>query len=225
MEFHKALPDGVSIHVSRCYLQEDKEAVNRVKSIEQMNEHLVEAARMVCSIEPNLIVWACTVGSFLGGSGYETLVTESIAKETGVPTITTSSAVVKAIHALQVKKLAIATPYIEEINLREKDYLEASVPDLKIVSMKGLGIVPNLPKGRLFPEHAYSLAKEVCLPSCDCVFISCTNWRTLEIISALERDLKRPVITSVQATIWLVFKIIGVSPSMAFGRLMESDLL
>lgn len=155
MEFHKLIPEGVSIHTSRCFLPEDKTPEDRIVSVIKMSEGLLEAAKRVSSVEPDIVVWACTVGSFIKGKGYDVDLIENIEKAINVPVITTSTAVSKAINKLRVKNIAMATPYIDEINLKEKAFFEESIPGLRIVNMKGLGIVNNLLKGRLFPESAY----------------------------------------------------------------------
>lgn len=221
MEFHKLIPEGVSVHTARCFLQEDLVPGERIRSIVRMSEGLMEAAKRVSSIEPDLIVWACTVGSFIKGKGYDVELMGNLEKEIGVPVITTSTAVLEAIKELGVRKIAMATPYIDEINMTEKKFFEESMPGVKIVSMKGLGIVPNLPKGELFPETAYLAAKEVNTESSDCIFISCTNWRTLEIINSLEKDMKKPVISSVQSTIWLALRRLNLPNINGYGRLLE----
>jgi maleate isomerase len=221
MEFHKLIPEGVSIHSSRVFLPEDKTSRDRIESIIKMGEELLEAARRVSSVESNIIVWACTVGSFVKGKGYDVELIEDIQKEINRPVITTSTAVLEAFKKLKVKNIAMATPYIDEINLKEKFFFEESIPGLKIVNIKGLGIVNNLPKGRLFPESAYLVGKEVDIDSAECIFISCTNWRTLEIIDILERDLKKPVISSVQATIWLTFRKLGLPNIQGYGELLK----
>jgi maleate isomerase len=221
MEFHKLIPEGVSVHTARCFLQEGETQGERVASIIKMSGGLIEAAKRVSSVEPDLIVWACTVGSFIKGKGYDVELTENLEKEIGVPIITTSTAVLEALKNLGVRNIAMVTPYIDEINITEKDFFEESIPGLKVVNMKGLGIVSNLPKGRLFPEVAYLAAKEVHTETSDGIFISCTNWRTLEIIDALEKDLRKPVVSSVQATIWLTFRKLGLPNIRGYGGLIE----
>jgi maleate isomerase len=221
MEFHRLIPRGVSVHSSRCYLPEDDTAAERIDSIARMSEELLEAAKRISSVEPDIIVWACTSGSFIKGKGHDAELIRVLASATNIPVITTSTAVLEAFKIMEVRNIAMATPYINEINLREKVFFEGSIPGLKIVNMKGLEILGNVPKGKLFPETAYLAGKGVDKEECDCVFISCTNWRTLEIIDVLERDLKKPVISSVQATIWLTFKKLSLSNIMGFGRLLE----
>ena len=76
--------------------------------------------------------------------------------------------------------------------------------------MKNLGIVAALPKRDLYPSSAYISAKEVGVPEAEVIFISCTAWRTIEIIDLLEKDLRKPVITSNQATMWAILKKMGI---------------
>ncbi len=51
--------------------------------------------------------------------------------------------------------------------------------------------------------------KKVDRPEAQAVFISCSNLRTLDIIEKLERDLGKPVITSNQASLWGMLRLIG----------------
>ena len=56
----------------------------------------------------------------------------------------------------------------------------------------------------------------------DGLFISCTNWRTFEIIKYLERDLGKPVITSNQAALWYSLRKIGIRDNITeLGKLFE----
>lgn len=47
----------------------------------------------------------------------------------------------------------------------------------------------------------------------DGVFVSCTNYRTFEVMDRLEADLDKPVVTSNQATLWDVLGELGVDAS------------
>ncbi|MCP6768721.1 hypothetical protein NL529_28160, partial [Klebsiella pneumoniae] len=89
---------------------------------------------------------------------------------------------------------------IDAVNAREQTYFEQA--GIQVVAMEGLGIVGNLPKGRLAPQVAADLARRVDCPEAQAVVISCTNFRTIEEINALEQELGKPVVTSNQATMW-----------------------
>ena len=67
-----------------------------------------------------------------------------------------------------------------------------------------------------------AFAARVCRPGADALLCSCTAWRSVEAVDALERRTGKPVVTSNQATIWTALGAIGVTqPVGGFGRLFE----
>ncbi|RLG43045.1 MAG: hypothetical protein DRN78_02500 [Thermoproteota archaeon] len=122
---------------------------------------------------------------------------------------------------LSVEKVAVATPYIDEVNEKEREFLEAN--GFQVVNIKGLQIEENLEIGRQPPEVAYRLAKDVDRPEAEAVFISCTNFRTIEVIAALEADLGKPVLSSNTATLWASLKSLRIREKLlGLGSLLES---
>ena len=52
--------------------------------------------------------------------------------------------------------------------------------------------------------------------------MSCTNFRTLDVISHLERDLEKPVVSSNSATLWAALNLMDVDTSeIELGTLYE----
>lgn len=220
-ELARMVPEGVSVHAARAFMPEVRTEEEKVQAEFAMNEAAVTAAVKVASVKADVIAWACTNASFIKGSGYDREIADNIARACGVQAFTTSTAVAEACKALGVKRVAMATPYADGIAEKEKEFLERGVDGLRVIGMRNLGIIPTLPKGELFPGSAYRAAREVNTSEADCIFISCTNWRTMEIISPLEADLGKPVITSNQATLWFALNAIGIPGSAQFGRLMS----
>ena len=67
-----------------------------------------------------------------------------------------------------------------------------------------------------------AFATRACRPQADALLCSCTAWRSVEAVEALERRTGKPVVTSNQATIWMALGAIGVTePVRGFGRLFE----
>lgn len=221
MEFHRVVPEGVSVHTARVFLLESDSITERIAQIRAMEGRLEQAVTQVASVEPQVIVWACTAGSFLGGAQRTQELTETLQRIAKVPVVTTSGAVVDALRALGVRRVAMVTPYVDSINEHERAFLEACLPGLTVVRSAGAGIVGNLPKGRLFPESAYAAARAIFGDDIDAVFVSCTNWRTLEVLDALEADLGKPVISSVQASVWRALRVLGVRAVSGSGRLLR----
>ena len=112
----------------------------------------------------------------------------------------------------------ITTPYIDSLNELEREYFEALGYD--VVDIEGLSLDRDTEMGRQVPMTAYRKAREIDSEQADCVFVSCTNYRTFEVIEPLERDLGKPVVTSNQATLWEMLTRVGVDPTaLELGKL------
>jgi maleate isomerase len=118
-EFSKMMPEGVSVHTARLRLVRVD-----VESLKKMAEKSVEVAEDLATAEVDLIVYGCTTGSLLEGSRWEEELRLRIEKATGIRVVTTAQAVVKSLKALGASRVSVATPYIEELNEREKRFLE-----------------------------------------------------------------------------------------------------
>jgi maleate isomerase len=222
IEFHNAVPDGVSVHTARIMFKDTRDEKERIAFPFQMDlKDLIRASKEVACIKPKVIVYACTAGGFIKGIGYDQNIIKEVEAETGIRTLTTSTAVVNALKAMNIKKVAVATPYIKELNEKERVFLEESIPGLKVTAIQGLGIVSAFEKGALEPKSAYIAGRNVDCSEAESVFISCGAWRTFEIIESLERDTGKPIITSNQATLWAALKVLGISGLSGYGQLLE----
>lgn len=210
--------NGVSIHSARMML----ESVNEEELI-AMADDVKEAVKKLNTAKVDAIAFGCTTGSLVKGMGYDEKIQDMIEDTAGVPGIATSTAIMHAFNALDIESLAIATPYTEKMNTKEVEFLEDNgyeVPDIV-----GLGIEPNIDIGRQDPSTAYRLAHGIDHPAADAVFISCTNFRTFDIIDKLERDLGKPVISSNSATLWASLNLLGVdTDSIPLGQLYKKKL-
>lgn len=221
MEFHRMAPEGVSVHTARVFNPEVTQEEEKENAMLEMSAELLRAAKEVASVQPGVIIYACTTASFIKGPGYDKELGEKIKAETGIPGSSTTAAMVEALKAFGVKKIALATPYALSIGEKETAFLQKEIPGMKVVTEKHLGYVANLPKGRLTPQSAYLTAREVDRPEADGIFISCTNWRTIEIIEQLETDCGKPVVTSTQASFWMALKTLRVAGPRGFGSLFQ----
>ena len=74
---------------------------------------------------------------------------------------------------------------------------------------------------KIAPFALYALGKKAFAPEADGVFIPCTQLRAIEIAEQLERDIGKPVVTAIQASMWLALKMIGIkSPVNGYGTLL-----
>lgn len=214
-EFWRWIPKGVSISTARMTLENvrEDELIDMADDVEQAVEQLSTA-------DVDAIAFGCTTGSLVKGAGYDRQIKEMIEEKAAVPGIATSTAIMSAFDAVGASDLAVATPYTEEMNELEREFLVDN--GYGVIDITGLGIEPNLDIGRQSPATAFQLGREVDSPQADAVFLSCTNFRTLEIIESLEADLDKPVISSNSATLWAVLNRMGVNTeSIELGKLYE----
>ena len=217
-EWYKFIPEGVSIHTGR--VGHNREELDTVEyAFEGQLELLKPAATRLSLVEPDCIVFGCTSGSFMKGVDYADRIIDTIREAAGVQATTAASSSLKALKVLGIKKVAVATPYKDAVNMALERFLEEG--GFKVVSMKGLQMT-GAEMCELPPQHSYQLAKEVDRSEADGVFISCTGFRTAETLSVLELDLGKPVVNANQAMIWNSMRLARVKDHVkGYGSLLE----
>jgi maleate isomerase len=113
------------------------------------------------------------------------------------------------LQALGANSISLVTPYIDEINEREVEYFRSA--GVRTVASSGLGVVGNLPKGRLPLSASDEAARRISVAGADVLVISCTNWLTLGNLESLTADLGIPVVSSNAALAWALLRAAGVS--------------
>jgi maleate isomerase len=217
-EFARWLPDGVSLHTARMRL----EGVD-ADSLGAMADEVERCADLLATADVDAIAYGCTTGSLVHGPGYDEEIEGRIEAVADVPAVATAASVKRAFAQLGLERLAITTPYVEDLNDRETEFLTDA--GYEVVAIDGLGIDYNPGIGEQPPETAYRRARALPTEDADGVFISCTNYRTFEIISRLEADLGMPVVTSNQATLWDALGHLGVAADVdpGLGQLLRTD--
>lgn len=206
-EFSAVLPPGLSLHTSRMFL-EDTEA----DELESMADDVERCGELLATADVDVLAYGCTTGSLVKGVGYDEEIEHRLEDATGIPAVATAASIKRAFDALDIDRLAIATPYEQELNDREQAFLKDAGYD--VADIRGLRIRKNTEIGAQYPQTAYKQgidAFEASDEPVDGIFLSCTNYRTFDIIDQLERDIGVPVVTSNQATLWNALETIGVS--------------
>lgn len=215
-EFYRALPANVTLHTARLFLTEITP-----EAILKMVEDLEQQSRLLASADVDVIVMGATAPSFLKGAGYDREVMARIEKATGKPATTTSTALLRALRFLDAKRIVLGSAYTDKVNAIAQGFLEAN--GLKVVAARGLGMVDNLAVGRLGPESAYDLARDAAHADADAVVLACTNWRSMDVIERLERELGKPVVSTTQVSVWDALRLVGYRGEVSgYGRLLRT---
>jgi maleate isomerase len=218
-EFYAMAPEGVSIHTDRIVLR-----TVTIQGLEEMmsGDEILQCTSLLASAPLDVIIFGGTSATFLRGRGWDDAVIKRMASVSGgIPVTTTSTASLRALQAVNAKKISIVTPYIDEITARAKVFFEQNGFD--VLSAKGLNIETDHAIGGVPLENVYRFAKENCNPDADALFMSCTNWRTVGAIADLECEFGIPVVSAIQASFWDCMRIARVANGgEGFGRLFKT---
>lgn len=218
-EFYGVLPRGVSLHTARLPLED----VN-ADDLERMAETAEDVTARLRHADVDVVCYGCTTGSLVKGHDYAERLERTLADVADAPAVATALSVERALEALDAESIAVVTPYIDDLNARERTFLEDG--GFEVESIAGHGIERNTEIGALTPEEAYRQAVDAIDgpgTDADALFISCTNYRTFEAIERIEADTDVPVVTSNQATLWDAMATLGIDRSaMPLGRLFDT---
>ena len=217
-DFNMVVPRDVTVHGQRLWMTNDATGDG---AYERMNDEIETGARYLATGKVDVIAYGCTTGSFYRGPGWDREMLALITRAAGVPAVATTPSVVEALRAFGARRLSVATPYPEWNNERLRAYLEAQ--GFEVLNVEGeprAAAAGNQGINDQPPESVVEFAARVCRPEADALLCSCTAWRSVEAVDALERRTARPVVTSNQATIWAALRALGVEHAVrGFGRL------
>jgi maleate cis-trans isomerase len=213
----RALPDDITLHVARMRLNNvDADSTLRiVQEIESESQKLAD-------VDVDVIIFPATAPSSRNGPGYDQELIKRIKAASGKPATTASTALLEALRVLSVKQIALGAPWSASINQSVAAFLEAN--GVKVLAQEALGLVRNLEIGLLDPQTAYDVGCRVNRPEADAVMLACGNWSTFSIIDRLEQNLRKPVLTTNQVSLWHALKMMDTRPLDGLGVLLRRHL-
>jgi len=215
IEFHQMAPEGVAVCTTRIPLEQ-----TTPESLIKMADYIEEASVLLSQAKVDVIAFGCTSGSLIKGAGYDKEIIGKIENLVHIPAITTATSVIEGLKAMRMEKIVVVTPYSDEVNQKEKLFLESH--SFKVQDIRGLGILNPVEMANVEPGVIYKLAKGMISDTADGVFISCTGLGIINIIEMLECDIRKPVITSNQATMWAALRRAKVRGKIrGYGQLLQ----
>ncbi|NBY63764.1 MAG: maleate cis-trans isomerase [Betaproteobacteria bacterium] len=191
-EFGQMAGPQTSIHAQRIKHTDDSE-----KSLLWLSTQAPQAAELLSHAKVQAICHGCTASGFLKTPQEDLDQAKELTAQTQIPCVTSAASIVGALRAVSAQKISVASPYEPWLNERVKIYLELA--GFEVLAIAGLGTQAH---GSISAPVIKALAHEVMRTNTEALFISCSNFRTLSLITELENELGRPVITSNQASMW-----------------------
>jgi len=203
-EMWRWVPKGVTLHFTREALVPLPVTVEMAMLIGDPTA-IAQCVADLSTIEPSVIAYACTSGSFANGLLGENSLRMSMVTAGAAHALTTSGAVLDAIHHLGAKRVSIATPYDEPMTELLDEYLNEAGID--VAGKACLGLHEKI--WTVGYARTKRLIREADRDDADVIVVSCTNLPTYDLIAPLERELGKPILTANQATMWAALAAVG----------------
>ncbi|MBF6436047.1 Asp/Glu/hydantoin racemase [Nocardia cyriacigeorgica] len=196
-ELWRWAPLEVSLHLARTPYEPVPVSLAMAELVSNP-AHLTTATRDVLHVEPEVVAYLCTSGSFIKGLAHERALREIICRAGAQDAVTTSGALVEAIGHLGISRMSVITPYDEVLTGKLHEFLGEAGCAVVRSDHLGLG-------GGIWKVNYRTIAERIFgadHPEAEAIFVSCTNLPTYDIIEPLEMALGKPVLTANQLTMW-----------------------
>ena len=199
--------------------------VNRIHCYNPLtNESLAKMADDITEVTKDIlpdqkidcVAYGCTSGTV--AAGYDTIKSKMNLAKPDAKVTTPITSTIKALRALDIKRISIFTPYTKTINESVVSYFEKE--NITINSLTYFDIDSDLDIGKVDQNYLFQVLSKVDLKDSDALFVSCTALPVLSIIDKLEKKLNKIVLSSNQTLIWETLNVIGnKEPVVGFGKI------
>ena len=201
--------------------------VNRIECYNPLTkENLIKMSDKVTEVTKDIlpdqdldcVVYGCTSGTIAAG---HTSIEKKVKEAKPMADVSTpSTAALKALNKLNIKKISIFTPYSKKLNDDVIDYFESE--GFEVTSNSYFDIQDDYDIGKVDQDYLCDVLSKINLNGADALFVSCTALPVLEIIDKLEKKLNTVVLSSNQALIWDTLTKIKKNNSVeGFGKLFQ----
>jgi len=192
-DLQRELGDEWTIHTARLWLSEVGEASEK----KMVDVALPWSLSMLEGITTfDYAVFGCTSASAVYGKAGMTRIETLLRRRLCCPAVSALGAVLDEIKVRGMPPIALLTPYTPEVN----SFMVKSLAQfcVRTVYNNGLGIQDDADIAAVSPNEIVSfvLDHKSCLNRAGLLFLSCTNFRVLEVREELEERLGMPVISS-----------------------------
>ncbi len=189
------------------------------ETLKKMADDIPEVTKNILPDQKlDCVAYGCTSGTI--AAGYDNIKNKIQAAKPEAKLSTPSTAALKALKKLNIKKISIFTPYSKKVNDDVVDYFKSS--GFEITSNSYFDIHSDMEIGKVDQNYLFDVLINLDVSEVDALFVSCTALPVLPLIQKLEDKLGIPVLSSNQALIWESLENIGENKSVkGFGRLFD----
>ncbi|MFD8392143.1 decarboxylase [Streptomyces sp. NPDC059680] len=218
-ELWRWVPDEVSLHLTRTPFVPVEVSLDLARLVSE-HETLGDAVRALTAVAPEAVAYACTSGSFVGGIAGERAMCAAMSLAGAPPSVTTSGALLEALAELRIRRVALVTPYTVSVTRALEDFVaEAGV---EVTGCAFMGLTRHI--WQVPYRDVVAMARQAVSPgTADALFISCTNLPTYDVIPQLEAELRIPVLSANQVTMWAALRRLGTRAVGPYQALLDES--
>ena len=203
---------GVSAHFARFPVTEIALSPGALGQFDQAP--ILQAAQLLAHAKVDVIAWNGTSAGWLGFDRDEVLV-EAITAATGIPATTAMLAIDTLLHRMNAQRLAIVTPYTDDVQARILATYEAS--GFPCVAERHAGLRDNFAFAELPSAEIEAMFLAVAEAKPDAIAAICTNMDASVLAPALEARLGIPVLDSIASTLWGAMDLLQIDKTPLHG--------
>jgi arylmalonate decarboxylase len=188
---------------------------------EAVIDRIGPAAMKLAERGAEAVVLMGTSLSFYKGEEFNQRLTASMRAATGLPVVTMSTAVIDGLKAVGAQRVAAATAYNDEVNLRLERFLGEH--DFIVLTTQGLGVEAVEDINSVTQPQLIEFCTDVfrSTKAADSLLVSCGGLRTLEILAPLEDRCDVPAVSSTPHALQAGAKLLGANDQVpGYGRLL-----
>jgi len=215
-EYWRYLPEAVDLYLGRTPHVAGPLGAPLIMAVSEYDRVLPVVDDMVTALDPDVVAYACTSGSFLRGLAGCRELRERMESAGCRAAGSTSEFLLEALASLGAERVAVASPYDGEMTNALVEFLESA--GFVVAGVSNLGMTGD-PK-TVERDEVRKLALAADRVEADALFLSCTNLHTFDIIAGLEEQLRKPVLTANQVTMWGALRRVGRAANTEIGQLI-----
>ena len=206
----------VDIFINRIHNKNPLTKENLLK----MGEDLASVTKKILPDEKlNTIAYGCTSGTI--AIGEDSVKEKILSAKPGSYVTTPVTSAIKAFKLMNIKKIALFTPYPDPVNKIILEYFTKK--NIEVLSFASLNLNLDSEFANVDPNYILEISSKLETKNADALFISCTALPVLNILDKLEKKIQKPVLSSNQTLIWDTIRSIGYkSPIKGYGKLLEN---
>ena len=206
----------VDIFINRIHNKNPLTKENLLK----MEEDLASVTKKILPDEKlNTIAYGCTSGTI--AIGEDSIKEKILSVKPGSYVTTPVTSAIKAFKLMNIKKIALFTPYPDAVNKTILDYFTKK--NIEVLSFASLNLNLDSEFANVDPNYILEISSKLETKNADALFISCTALPVLNILDKLEKNIQKPVLSSNQTLIWDTIRSVRYeSPIKGYGKLLEN---